>query len=287
MNILSFDIEEWFHLLDHESINGISKWNNFEVRIHSNVDKIIRILQDNNISATFFILGWIGEKYPEIVKKINECGYEIGSHSNMHQLVYELSRSEFKEDLNHSIKVLEDITGVKIKYYRAPGFSITEKNIWALEILAKFGIEVDCSIFPANRAHGGMPSFGTSNPTMIEFDGVKLKELPINTYQIFGNHMIFSGGGYFRIIPYPLLKYLTKRSNYVMSYFHPRDFDPYQPKIKDLSFFRKFKSYIGLSNAERKLEKWISDFNFIDIKTANESIKWNNMKVVSFKKKDQ
>lgn len=284
MKILSFDIEEWFHILDHDSINEVTKWNSFESRIHNNLDRILGILKENNTSATFFIIGWIGVKYPDIVKRIQECGYEIGSHSHMHQLAYNQSLNDFRDDLTRSINVLEDITGKKIKYYRAPGFSITEENSWALEVLIENGIEVDCSIFPASRAHGGMPSFGTATPSIIDFQGIQIKELPINTYPFWGNSIIFSGGGYFRILPYPLLKYLTRRSDYLMSYFHPRDFDFSQPKIKDLSLPRKFKSYVGLKSAERKFIKWINDFNFLDIREAIASIDWEKVEIVSMRK---
>jgi polysaccharide deacetylase family protein (PEP-CTERM system associated) len=281
MRILSFDIEEWFHILDHDSINKVTKWNNFESRIRNNLDKILNILIESNTSATFFIIGWIGLKYPEIVKRIQECGYEIGSHSHMHQLAYNQSVDDFTDDLRKSINTLEDITGQKIKYYRAPGFSITERNSWALEVLIENGIEIDCSIFPASRAHGGMPSYGSARPTIIDFKGIQIKELPINTYPFFGNSLIFSGGGYFRILPYPFLKYLTKRSDYLMSYFHPRDFDFNQPKIEDLSPLRTFKSYVGLKSAERKFKKWITDFSFLDIKEADSRIDWGSVEIVS------
>lgn len=279
--ILTFDIEEWFHILDHESVNDESKWNNYECRIFNNMDIIFEILSKNKCSATFFVVGWIAEKYPEIIKRINNNGYEIGSHTNRHQLVYSQSPQIFNDDLSKSIKTLEDITGKKIKYFRAPGFSITSNTKWAFEILYENGITHDCSIFPSSRAHGGFPSYNHSYPSIIKYNGVLLKEFPINTKSFFLKKIIFSGGGYFRILPYNLIKKLTTKSDYVMTYFHPRDFDINQPVIKDLDLIRKFKCYVGLKKTKHKLEKLLNDFDFHDIKSADENISWSNVPVVN------
>ena len=282
MNILTFDIEEWFHLLDNDSTRTVHQWSKYESRIHLNMDKIFTLLDNSNTSATFFIVGWIAKKYPEIIKRIDKYGYEIGSHTNMHQLMYEQSRKEVQQDLKSSIDILESITGKKVKAFRAPGFSITEKNKWVFEILAENGIKYDSSIFPAGRAHGGFPSFSNAKPSIIEINGYKIKEFPINTASILNQKWIYSGGGYFRITPYNLIKYWTESSDYTMTYFHPRDFDPDQPIIKDLSIFRKFKSYVGLKNCMKKLEKWINNFEFIDLKYADQSINWSNVPVIKF-----
>ena len=281
MNILTYDIEEWFHLLDNNSTKTESDWLNYEVRIHKNMDKIFDFLLTNNLKATFFIVGWIAKKYPEIVKKIDELGFEIGSHSNMHQLMYELNKNQIYDDTKKSIIVLEDILGKKISSYRAPGFSITEKNKWVFEILFELGITHDCSIFPANRAHGGFPSYGESLPSIISYNGVKIKEFPINTISIFGKPWIYSGGGYFRISPYLFIKNWSKKSKYIMTYFHPRDFDYNQPIIKDLSLFRKFKSYVGLKNSISKLNNWVRDFDFMDLRSADKLVNWEKAKVIS------
>ena len=280
MNILTFDIEEWFHILDNESTKTINEWKNYEVRIHQNMERIFSILDKTSSKATFFVLGWIAETYPEIIKEIVTRGYEIGTHTSMHQLIYEQTPKEFAKDLEHSVKTLEDLTGQKVKYFRAPGFSITEDNKWAFEIMAAQGIEVDSSVFPAPRAHGGLPSYKQPVPSIIKYNGIELKELPINYTSILGKSIIFSGGGYFRLFPYPLLKHWSKQSDYVMSYLHPRDFDAEQPVIKELSLPRKFKSYVGLKGATAKLEKWITDFDFIDIATAVNQIDWKNVPVV-------
>jgi polysaccharide deacetylase family protein (PEP-CTERM system associated) len=281
MNILTFDIEEWFHILDNESTKTINEWKNYETRIHANMERIFSMLEKTNTKATFFCLGWIAETYPEVVKEIVSRGYEVGTHTRMHQLVYEQTPAEFEKDLEYSIKTLKDITGQKVKYFRAPGFSITENEKWAFEILVKHGIEVDCSIFPAPRAHGGFPSYKQQVPSVLKYDGIELKEFPINYHTYLGKSIVFSGGGYFRLFPYALIKKWSSESNYLMSYLHPRDFDPEQPMIKELPLSRKFKSYVGLKNAERKLEKWLNDFDFIDIGTAEKEIDWNTVPVVN------
>lgn len=280
MNILTFDIEDWFHLLDNKSTKTINEWGKYEIRINSNMEHILSLLEKHNKKATFFCLGWIAEKYPEVIRQVVDCGYELGSHSRMHQLVYEQTPYEFKKDIEHSIKTIEDISGKKVKYYRAPGFSIKEDNKWALKILTELGIEVDSSIFPLTRGHGGFPSFPSAVPSIIQHDDIKLKEFPINYSTFCGHSFTFSGGGYFRFYPYQFIKHFTKKSDYVMSYFHPRDFDFNQPMIKELPLFRKFKSYVGLKGSSNKLEQWLIDFEFIDIETAVKSINWNEVPTV-------
>ena len=281
MNILTFDIEEWFHILDNNSTNSEKDWYNYEYRLDANMDKIFDLLDRNNQNATFFCLGWVARKFPHILRKIDDLGYEIATHSDLHQLAYEQSKSVFKQDLEQSIKSIEDIIGKKVKSYRAPGFSIKEDNVWVFEELVKQGIEIDCSVFPAKRSHGGLESYEYSEPSLLNINGVELKEFPINLYKVGNTNVIFSGGGYFRLFPYIMIKEMMKKSDYVMTYFHPRDFDAQQPIIKELSLMRKFKSYVGLNTSLNKVEKLITDFKFIDIATANQEIDWNTVKKVN------
>jgi polysaccharide deacetylase family protein (PEP-CTERM system associated) len=280
MNILTFDIEEWFHILNNYSTKTEEQWNNYESRIHANTERILNLLNKHKTKATFFCLGWIAKKYPEIVKKIALCGYEIGSHTMMHQLVYDQSKKEFADDLERSMKTLEDLIGKKVKYFRAPGFSLREDTQWAFEILISHGIEIDCSITSASSGHGGFPGYGESVPAIIQCAGSKIKELPVNYTSVFGNPMLFSGGGYFRLFPYSLIKHWTKKSDYVMTYMHPRDFDSDQPMIPSLPLKRKFKSYVGLSKSFEKFEKYISDFNFIDVAEADALISWEELRII-------
>lgn len=278
MNILTFDVEEWFHLLDNSSTRSEEQWKHFEVRIHENIDRIFRILEDTDTKATFFIIGWIAKTYPEVVKRIAEK-YEIGSHTMTHQLVWQQSATEFRKDVDSSIKLLQDLTGKPIRYFRAPGFSIRESEAWAFEILHDLGIEIDCSVFPAHHAHGGMPSYGKGEPAIIEVNGKRLKEFPISTKEVGGHHLIYSGGGYFRLFPYALIKNWAKAdAEYLLSYIHPRDLDAGQPMIKDLPLSRKFKSYVGLQGAEHKLRQFLTDFRFTDLSAAVAETDWEKVK---------
>lgn len=281
MNILTFDVEEWFHLLDNSSTKTEAEWANYEVRIYENMERIFHLLEETNTKATFFVIGWIAKTYPDIVKKISEK-YEIGSHTMHHQLVYEQGKKNFKEDLSSSIKLLEDITGKPVKYFRAPGFSIRKSEPWAFEVIKDCGIEVDCSVFPARHAHGGIPQYGTSLPAILKCSDVEIKELPISVKNFLGQDLIFSGGGYFRLFPYWLIKQWSKSCDkYLMTYIHPRDLDAGQPMLKDLPLARKFKSYVGLSNAENKLRSYIKDFNFVDVSTAIEMVDWEKVPIVT------
>ena len=283
MNILTFDIEEWFHILDNKSTETEKEWAAYDDRLLSNMEKIFDLLERKHLKATFYCLGWVARKYPHIVKKIDALGYEIASHSDMHQLAYEQDRREFRQDLENSIKAIENITGKKLRSFRAPGFSFKEENMWVFEVMIENGIEIDSSIFPAKRTHGGLRNFGTAEPALVEIDGVRIKEFPINLFQFLGKNIVFSGGGYFRLFPYCIIKRLMRKSNYVMTYFHPRDFDPKQPVISELSLVRKFKSYYGLQGAFRKLENLVEDFKLIDLKEADTLVDWDNAKVIKLK----
>ncbi len=278
MKILTFDIEEWFHILDNEATKTEAEWEGFESRIHRNMDKIHGMLGKQK--ATFFCLGWVARKYPEVIKEIDRRGHEIATHSDLHQLAYEQSRTFFTQDLERSIKSIEDVIGKKVRAYRAPGFSLMKENKWVFEELLKNGIEIDASIFPAKRSHGGFEQFGHAEPCWIDIDGMRLKEFPINLASFANKNLIFSGGGYFRLLPFPVLDKLTQNSDYVMTYFHPRDFDAEQPMVPGLNLIRKFKSYYGLRGSLSKLNKLINNHQFVDIRTAEAAIDWGKAKVV-------
>ncbi len=279
MNILTFDIEDWYHLLDIDYAVTEADWCHFKPRIHANVERLLELTVQHGHTATFFCLGWVAEQYPEIIRKIDELGFEVASHSHMHQLVYQQTPLQFREDLKRSIHTLEDITGKKIKTYRAPGFSFVKGNAWAVEILLEHGIERDSSIFPAERGHGGYEDFGSAQPSLLNCPAGKMKEFPISLGQVLGKNIVFSGGGYFRLMPFWMIRRLTSQSDYVMTYFHPRDFDANQP-VLDLPLHRRFKSYVGLSGAYKKLDQWLSQQKFIDIETADKLVNWNIVPIV-------
>jgi polysaccharide deacetylase family protein (PEP-CTERM system associated) len=275
MNILTFDIEEWFHILNNPSTDNESSWGSFEYRLKKNIDRILVLLDKSNNIATFFCLGWVARKYPDIIRDIEAAGHEIGTHSNAHQLIYRYDKNFFKNDLETSIKSLEDIIGKKIKAYRAPGFSLVSSTLWAYEELVKQGIEYDCSIFLGNHSHGGrIKAFGVK-PSVINIDGQRIKEFPVNSFRLFAKEVAFSGGGYFRFLPYPIIKKLMHRSEYIMTYFHPRDFDYEQPIMSELSPYRKFKSYYGLKGSLSKAQRFVGDFDFVSLNHADKLIDWN------------
>jgi peptidoglycan-N-acetylglucosamine deacetylase len=275
MNILTFDLEEWFHILNNPSTDNEKSWGNFEYRLKENIDRILLLLDESDNIATFFCLGWVARKYPDIIKNIHSLGHEIGTHSNQHQLIYKHDRSFFVKDLEISINTLENLTGAKIKGYRAPGFSLIKETLWVFEELMAQGIEYDCSIFLGNHSHGGrIKAFG-KRPSIIEYKGNKIKEFPVNSIKFLHKEVAFSGGGYFRFIPYRIIKPLMNRSEYIMTYFHPRDFDANQPIISDLSLFRKFKSYYGLHGSLNKAKRFVSDYDFVSLSHADKLIDWN------------
>ena len=273
MKFITFDIEDWFHILDHPETANPSSWDRFESRIDHGVGLILDLMDKHGLKGTFFCLGWIAEKHPHIIKRIDAAGHHIGTHSYYHQLAYEQTEDEYRKDLSDSMKILSDLTGKTIDAYRAPGFSIKESNLWAFDVMAEEGIKYDSSVFPANRAHGGLPQFTTDKPCkVITKKGYEIIELPMNTASLLGQKFVFSGGGYFRLLPEWYLKKLFKSQEYVMTYFHPRDFDDGQPMIPGLSNFRKFKSYTGIKNTNSKLGGIIKQNTFNGLKTADLSL---------------
>lgn len=275
MNILTFDIEEWFHI-DFRRRPQIEKhWEQFESRIHLNMDRIFRFLDNTDYKATFFCVGWLARKYPDVIKRIDSYGHEIGSHSDLHLLDTSLSFDEYKTSFKRAIDSLEDITGKKVRAYRAPAFSITSQNKWAFEIMIENGIEFDSSIFPARKRNGGFHEIQSTKPFLLECEGGYIKEFPLNPYSLLGKKVVFSGGGYFRFFPYQAIQKMAKDTSYMMSYFHPRDFDPDQPIIRDLPLQQKFRSYYGLKSCGKKFEQFLKDFDFIDLDEADKLTDWD------------
>lgn len=274
MKLLSFDIEDWFHLLDLPEVKDFNTWDKFPTRIEPNLIKILDLLKTYEFDATFFCVGWIAERYPELIRLIHDAGYEIASHTYAHQLIYQQTQSEFEYDLKKSIDVLETITGEKVRGFRAPGFSITPASKWALRLLIEAGIEYDSSLVVGKHSHGGFQSAPHDGPFTIVSAGQRLFEFPIQPTKVFLRRFVFSGGGYFRAIPLPILMHLFRNHSYIMSYFHPRDFDKDQPILK-MSISRKFKAYYGLAGCFSKLQKISSSYDFSSIRENIQTIDWD------------
>ncbi|MDR0789410.1 MAG: glycosyltransferase [Bacteroidales bacterium] len=265
LRILSFDIEQWFDILDRDK----AVEDNGDKRIYEGVDLLLQFLEKHSYKATFFVVGDIAKQYPDLVRQIAEK-YEIGTHSMHHKLVYEMERDEFRTDLFESIHTIEDVIGKKVKYYRAPGFSLHNEQSWTFDIMSEAGIEIDSSLTNAVTASYGHFHGIVKEPFILNHNGIEMKELPfVSQFPV-----LFSAGGYFRLLNYRAIKRMTKHSDYLMSYFHPRDFDFRQPMLSDVSLMRKFKSYYGLRNTAGKFDKWLSDFEFTDIGTAIQRIDW-------------
>jgi polysaccharide deacetylase family protein (PEP-CTERM system associated) len=279
MNILTFDIEDWYNC---DFLSQDFNWDKFEVRIYDSVDKILYELSSHNLSATFFCLGWLAERHPDIIRRIHSNGHQIGCHSYQHELSYRFDKEGFRADTLKAKQLIEHVIGEPITCFRAPGFSITEKNLWALEVISELGFIYDCSVFPAQHEYGGLPTFGEAEPVLIKLpNGNFIKEFPMSIKKIYGKKFVYSGGGFFRIFPYILIKHWASQANYLMTYFHPRDFDKNQPILNSLPIHRKIKSYIGLSKSFSKFQKLLIDFEFVSIAKADIKINWDEARIIN------
>lgn len=277
LNIMSFDIEEWYHF---DIFSTEDKWLDYAPRIGEYLPRILDKLDEHQTQATFFCLGWIARTYPQVLKEIQKRGHEIACHSDKHFFVREMTPESFDEDLTVALDSIENAIGQKVNAFRAPAFSITEDSVWAFEVLAKHGIDTDCSIFPTTRSFGGFPSYGVAVPSLLKYKGYKLKEFPINPGNILGKRIVYNGGGYFRLFPYRIIKKLMKKSSYNITYLHMRDFDYEQPRFKYLSSSRYFKSYYGIKGAYPKFEKMLADFRWVSVRQAAEKIDFSKVKQV-------
>lgn len=267
---LSFDIEEWFTVRNMRGFFITDDWDQQEQRVRIGLDFILQELAQRNIKATFFILGWIADKCPQIVKDIDYAGHEICSHGYSHTPVDLLDPLSFKEDLRRSLVSIENITGKKVKGFRAPSFSITNNTLWAIDVLKDCGLEYDSSIFSIVHPDYGINNFPTG---ITKFKG--LLEVPIRKCNFFGLKIPVCGGGYFRILPYWLIKFTLSRTlmeDSLVMYFHPWEFDPDQPRVK-LSALKKIRHYVGLRKNKKKFVKLLNDFEFTSVENLISSEK--------------
>ena len=278
MNILTFDIEDWYNC---DFISEDFDWDKWEYRIPYTLMPILDELDKRELKGTFFCLGWVAEKHPEIIREIDNRGHQIGCHSYQHELSSRFTPDLFVEDTSKAKKLIEDVIGKEINCFRAPGFSITLHNTWAIDKLVEMGFKYDSSVFPATHDYGGMPHYGQAEPAILKTaSGAEIKEFPINIHNVFGKHIVFSGGGFFRFFPYRLIKRWANESPYVMTYFHTRDFDKEQPMVKGLPLRRKFKSYVGIKGAWKKWDHLLDDFEFVNMEQADRMIDWDKARVV-------
>lgn len=277
IKVLTFDVEDWFHLIDAGDYSQTAKWDSFESRLEPMMELILDLLADHQVTATFFVLGWVAERYPALMKSLADAGHSIGCHSHLHIPVTQQTEEKFRADLIEAMAAIEGATGIAPKAYRAPGFSITRQSLWAFDILAEEGIEIDCSIFLGSHAHGGLRGLKLNKPFRLEtLAGHNLKCLPMTTVRLpFKQNLCFSGGGYFRLLPPALLAYFFTRENYVMTYFHPRDFDGEQPPI-ELGVFRTWRAMTGVKSSMSKLDNLLGQHIFEDVMGVSGRLDWRN-----------
>jgi len=280
MNILTFDIEEWYHANNVSDLFTEEAWLNYPPRIDLYLPRILDKLDECKTKATFFCLGWIARTYPDVIKRIRQHGHEIACHTDKHLLINKMTPEAFDQDLKLALDSIQNITGEKITTFRAPSFSISEDAAWAFQVLAENGIEIDCSIFPVTRSFGGFPSYGEAAPALLKYKDHLIKEFPISTATILGKPVVFSGGGYFRLFPYPIIKKMMKGLDYNMTYLHIRDFDAEQYRFKQLPTMKYFKMYYGLKQAYPKFEKMLGDFVWIDVNQAVQQIDFEKVKTI-------
>lgn len=265
INALTVDVEDYFHVGAFENDISREDWDDLPCRVEQNTLRTLDLFERNNVKGTFFILGWVCKRYPELIKKIYEQGHEVASHSIGHHRVTDLSREEFIDDIRDSKKLLEDTIGAAVIGYRAPSFSIGEKNIWALECLMEAGYLYSSSIYPIKHDHYGMPS--APRFRFRPFENSEFLEMPVTTFTLFGRKLPCGGGGYFRLLPYGLSKMAMNSVNQndneaCIFYFHPWEIDPDQPRQEQASFKSRFRHYTNLDVMEHKVEKLLTDFSW-------------------------
>jgi polysaccharide deacetylase family protein (PEP-CTERM system associated) len=264
LNALSFDIEDWFHLVDIEAVADPATWAGFPTLVVDRTRFILKALDEHSTRATFFVLGWIAERYPEVVREIAAAGHEVASHGSMHVPVWKQSREEFRADVQRSMDAIARAGGGLVRGYRAPSFSIIPGGEWAFDVLAELGLSYDASLFPAPRGHGGHPCPDGPH-TITAPSGAKIAELPMSIGRIGPARVPYSGGGYLRLLPLWLIRRSVGRTNRAgrpaVTYLHPRDFAPDGPRVP-MPLHRRFKCYVGLGTTERKLRALLREYRW-------------------------
>jgi polysaccharide deacetylase family protein (PEP-CTERM system associated) len=264
LNALTIDVEDYFHVSGFDHCVDRSHWDRLPSRVAGSTDRLLDCLAAANVRATFFVLGWVAERQPSLVRAIRSAGHEIGCHSYAHRLIYEQTPEEFRADLRRGLDVLEDTLGERIRAYRAPSFSITSGSLWALDILAEEGITLDSSIYPTHHDRYGIP--GTPlEPHAISLPAGTLWEFPPPVYRLLGYPLPVGGGGYFRLYPYALTRHALARINAAgrpfAVYLHPWEIDRDQPRFRP-GLLRGFRHYVNLGRTEDRLVRLLQDFPF-------------------------
>jgi polysaccharide deacetylase family protein (PEP-CTERM system associated) len=276
LNLLTIDVEDWFHTSALDPYLGPDRWESLESRVELNVHRLLEILATHQTRATFFILGWVAERYPHLVRAIDAMGHEICSHGYRHRLIYDLTPAQFKDFLTRSKQILEELVGKRVRGYRATSFSIVKKTLWALDAIQEAGFMYDSSIFPVSHhdLYGlpGVPRFPFRHAN-------GLLEIPPSTVTFFGKNFPVGGGGYFRLYPYRLTAQSIRRINRegypAMVYLHPWELDPHCPRIRHADKRTRFRQYINLTKTEGRLHRLLSEFRWSSVQPYLDGIQDN------------
>lgn len=272
MNALTIDVEDYFQVTAFERQISPDSWDRHPLRVEDNTLRILDMLDEFALKATFFVLGWVAERVPALVKEIHHRGHELASHGYGHQLVYRQSPKEFRQDVSRARQILENISGERVQGYRAPSYSITGASLWALDTLLEEGFTYDSSIFPIIHDIYGIPG-GKRFPHQISTHSGNIQEFPISTFQLriggWKYHLPIAGGGYLRLFPAALVKQAIRSINKreqqpVIVYFHPWELDPDQPRIK-AGFKSCFRHYLNLDRTEQKVRHLLENVRFTTV----------------------
>jgi len=264
-NVLTVDLEDYFHVSAYERQVKREEWDTYPSRVEQNVNRLLELLKQHNHKATFFVLGWVAERKPEVVARVAAAGHEIACHSFFHRRVFDLAPQEFREDTRRAKAAIESAAGTKILGYRAPSFSITRKSIWALDILAEEGFQYDSSIFPVEHPSYGIPD-APRTPYWINTLSGRILEYPMPTLAIGSMRSPIGGGAYLRLLPYRFTRWAIGHLNQSEAsaacvYIHPWELDPEQPRLGG-SPSARLRQYFGLHGTETKIKKLLEDFQF-------------------------
>lgn len=262
-NALTIDVEDYFQVSAFAPYIPREQWDSRACRVERNVERILQMLDGHSKKATFFTLGWIAERYPQLVRRIVESGHELASHGYRHERASDLSEAAFFADIESAKKLLEDLSGHEVKGYRAPSFSIGQSNLWAFDCLERAGYRYSSSIYPIRHDHYGMPDA----PRFAHQVRSGLLEVPVTTARFLDRNWPASGGGYFRLLPYVVSRWLLRRVNQVdrqsaVFYFHPWEIDAGQPRIDGINAKTRFRHYLNLHKTEARLQRLFADFNW-------------------------
>ena len=262
-NALTIDVEDYFQVSAFAPHIKRSEWESRECRVERNVDRILELLASKNTKATFFTLGWIAEQYPKLIRQIAEQGHEVASHGYGHERASDLTAEGFFSDIQLAKVILEDLCGAEVKGYRAPSFSIGTANLWAFDCLARAGYRYSSSVYPIHHDHYGMPD----SPRFAYQVRPGLVEIPVTTLRMFSRNLPSSGGGYFRLLPYVLSRWMLNRVNSGdkqsgIFYFHPWEIDVAQPRVEGISSKTRFRHYVNIPRMESKLTQLLGDFKW-------------------------